>query len=41
VPPVFGLSVAFLGGFGTSYQVSAAFALAGAVLLALPQRRRD
>ncbi len=39
VPPVFGFAVAALGGFGVSYQICAACALASAALLALPQRR--
>jgi MFS family permease len=40
VPPVFGASVTWLGGFGISYLVMAALALASGALLWLPEGRR-
>ena len=39
VPPAFGLCVTALGGYRTSYMIGAAAALAGGLLLALPQQR--
>jgi MFS family permease len=39
VPPAFGLCVAAVGGFRTSYMIGAAAALASGLLLALPRQR--
>jgi MFS family permease len=39
VPPIFGASVTMLGGYGTSYLIGAACALACGVVLALPNRQ--